>query len=153
MWLWPWLCWLDRVSCFDTYIRSGVTLRHIYWTRCHISTHILDRVSRSDILTVWVWVPCHWYWGIVYFSLNDIWLMDPIYVCLLCGNYLFISCLLELTVNDHAQSVCYLVSGDQGSRHFLERMFVFLNNEKWCSVHDAQVHRSYLGKGIHIWNG
>jgi len=68
-------------------------------------------------------------------------------VCLLCGNYLFISCLLELTVNDHAQSVCYLVSGDQGSRHFLERMFVFLNNEKWCSVHDAQVHRSYPGEG------
>jgi len=44
-WLWLYLCLLDQVSHSDTYIRSGVTFRHIFWTGCHVPTHTLDRVS------------------------------------------------------------------------------------------------------------
>jgi len=72
VWLCLWFCWLDKVSHSNTYIGSSVTFWHTYWIRCHVLTHALDRVSRFDTLTVWVWVPWENYcdcYAYVYLSL------------------------------------------------------------------------------------
>lgn len=89
------------------------TFKHIYWTKCHITTytldwvlhsytHIFDRVSRFDTLTVWEGFPWEYHLWLLhsYVPIIYIWklnmapkIITELCIMYMCVYYVLVTCI------------------------------------------------------------